>query len=84
MKEIYDWVPWFRELAEKIADNENQYLVGKCREVLWKKGIRDSALLNHGDELIDPISFFCTLASKNTANNKKNCLSKCQIYFSTG
>ena len=61
MKEIYDWVPWFRELAKNIAEGGEQYLVDKAKDVNWAKG---RALLEFGDEGIDPFSFFYFLASK--------------------
>ena len=68
MKEIYDWVPWFRELAERIANEGEAYLVEKARQVEW--GGKPS-LLQYGDEAIDPFSFFYFLASKNTSNQLK-------------
>ena len=29
----YSWVPWFRELATKIAENDDGYLVEKAKAV---------------------------------------------------
>ena len=26
MKEIYDWVPWFKELGKRIAEGGEQYV----------------------------------------------------------
>lgn len=37
--EIYDWVPWFHELAGKIAEKGTQYLIEKSREVEWEKTV---------------------------------------------
>ena len=65
MKEIYSWVPWFRELARKIAEGGETYLIEKARQVEWGG---DPPLLRYGDEGIDPFSFFYFLASKNTSN----------------
>ena len=65
MKEIYSWVPWFRELARKIAEGGEAYLIEKARQVEWGG---DPPLLRYGDEGIDPFSFFYFLASKNTSN----------------
>jgi len=64
MKEIYAWVPWFRELAEKIAEGGEAYLIEKAKQVAWKEDEEDGKchLLNYGDHNIDPFSFFYTLA----------------------
>ncbi|MDE2798279.1 MAG: hypothetical protein OXI94_06375 [Gemmatimonadota bacterium] len=62
MKEIYSWVPWFRELARKIEKGGEAYLIEKARQVEW--GGNDPPLLQYGDEGIDPFSFFYFLASK--------------------
>ena len=68
MKEIYDWVPWFRELAKKIEAGGEEYLIEKAKEVKWGKSRR---LLEYGDENIDPFSFFYFLAQRNTVNQRK-------------
>ena len=68
MKEIYRWVPWFRELVRRIANEEEAYLIDRARQVEW--GGKPS-LLQYGDEAIDPFSFFYFLASKNTTNQLK-------------
>jgi len=67
MKEIYAWVPWFQELTKKIADGGEEYLAACAKKVYWGNS---SALLNYGDENIDPFSFMYFLASKNTANQR--------------
>ena len=59
----YTWVAWFQELATKIAKNDESYLVSKAKAVDWGK---NKALVNYGDENIDPMSFFYFLAQKNT------------------
>ena len=76
MKEIHDWVPWFRELARKIAEGGKADLIRKARQVKW--GGEDPALLRYGDEGIDPFSFFYFLASKNTKNQRES------VYNSVG
>lgn len=68
MKEIYDWVPWFRALARKIAKGGEQYLIDKARDVNWKS--ETPALLKYHDENIDPFSFLYFLASKNTTGQR--------------
>ena len=69
MKETYDWVPWIRELAGKIAEGGKADLIRKARQVKW--GGEDPALLRYGDDGIDPFSFFYFLASKNTRKQRK-------------
>ena len=68
MKEIYSWVPWFRELGRKIEEGGEAYLIEKARQVEWTG---DISPLEYGDEGIDPFSFFYFLASKNTRNRLK-------------
>ena len=61
MKEIYDWVPWFRELGKKIADRGEEYLIEKVKKVDWKgKRLVDI----YGAKSVDPFSFFYCLAQK--------------------
>ena len=69
MKEDYMWVPWFSELARRISENGEAYLIKKSKEVNWVKD--EPALFAFGDENIDPFSFFYFLASKNTRNQRK-------------
>ena len=69
MKEIFDWVPWFQELASKINEGGRQTLAEKAREMDW--GQRDPALLKFGDENIDPFSFIYYLAALNSVKNWK-------------
>ena len=64
MKEIYDWVPWFKELARKIADGGEQYLADGAKRVQWHDDETIQPLLRHSVENIDPFSFFYSLASR--------------------
>ena len=64
MKEIYGWVPWFRELAQKIATNENDFLVERAKRIAWNPSGDLPPLLKHGDENIDPFSFFYSIAGR--------------------
>ena len=68
MKEIYDWVPWFRELVRRIADEDEAYLNEKARQVDWGKNL---APLEYGDKGIDPFSFVYFLASRAATNQLK-------------
>ncbi len=63
MKEIYAWVPWFQELAGKIAEGGEAGLIERAKRVEWHQD--DPALLRFRNENIDPFSFIYTLASKN-------------------
>lgn len=65
MKEIYDWVPWFRELALNIAEGGETYLIERAKKVEWGE---NDFLLQNSDEAINPFSFFYFLAFKNTPN----------------
>ncbi len=61
MKEIYDWVLWFRELAENISEGGKGYLIDRAKKIEWGE---NPPLLRYGDQGIDPFSFFYFLASK--------------------
>ena len=63
MKEIFDWVPWFRELASRIKEGGLQVLAEKAKQVDWRQD--NPYLLRYGDENIDPFSFFYYLAARN-------------------
>ena len=62
----YTWVAWLEELATTIARNDEHYLVGKAKDVDWKKNKDKARLLMYGDENIDPMSFLYFLAQRNT------------------
>ena len=66
MKEIYGWVPWFGELAGKIAEGGETYLAEAAKRVAWRGDDDEQPLplLKHGDENIDPFSFFYSLAQR--------------------
>ena len=81
MKEIYSWVPWFRELAKKIEDRGEAYLIEKAKEVDWGNS---RSLLEYGDDNIDPFSFFYFLAQKNTANQRELVYASVNKVFAIG
>ena len=71
-----DWAPWFRELARKIADGGEQYLIDRAKKVAWTDDSKESSpstygLLRYGDENIDPLSFFYTLASRSRGGERR-------------
>ena len=72
MKEIYDWVPWFRELGERIAAGGEGSLVDKAKTLAWKPDGSESALLKYGDHNVDPLSFLYTLASQSKSRESRN------------
>ena len=72
MKEIYAWVPWFRELTQKIVDGGEGYLIDRAKKIAWKEDGSEAALLNYGDANIDPLSFVYTLASLSKSRDSRN------------
>ena len=61
MKELFDWIPWFEELAVQVGEVRREGLVERAKEVDWA-GLR-RAVLAQGDEKADPLTFFYHLAS---------------------
>ena len=61
MKELFDWIPWFEELAVKVGEVRREGLVERAKEVDWARG--RCAVLAQGDENADPLTFFYHLAS---------------------
>ncbi|MDE0459866.1 MAG: AAA family ATPase [Chromatiales bacterium] len=76
MRETCDWALWSRELARKIAEGGEQYLIDKAKSVAWQGDDGESSktfrLLRYRDENIDPLSFFYTLASEGDLSKTKN------------
>ena len=70
MREIYDWVPWFRSLAQRIAEGGPELLIDRAKKVEWKEDRSEAPLLSYGDENIDPFSFFYYLAGHNSAKRR--------------
>ena len=70
MKAIYTWVDWYEELAKKVAENDEAYLIDRIDRVPWKwdakqkTPIFEHMLFNWGKENLDPFSFFYFLASR--------------------
>ncbi|MYA67726.1 MAG: hypothetical protein F4Y22_10795, partial [Gammaproteobacteria bacterium] len=79
MREVYNWVPWFKELAEKIAIGGKEYLVECAHKVDWQSD--DPPILKYGSENIDPFSFFYFLAQKNTTNQREPVYKSCKEVF---
>ncbi len=67
MKEIYGWIPWFSKLGEVIENDGREELARKARLVNWESVDSEFLLLRYGDQNIDPLSFFYSLASRNTS-----------------
>ena len=84
MKEIYAWVPWFKELAQIVADGGKDSLVKRAKEVQWTSDGQDPPLLRHGDDNIDPFSFFYYLAGRSdTAENRRRIYPSIDEFFGT-
>lgn len=71
MSDLFAWVPWFQELAQKIAKGGPEYLIPRAKRIPWKTDGKQAGLLNYGDDNIDPFSFFYHLASKNHSKSWK-------------
>ena len=63
MKNMYDWVPWFGELAKRVAEMDGPDLMHRAGQVRWKADGSPPPLMGLGDEQMDPFSFFYTLAT---------------------
>ena len=46
MKNMYDWVPWFGELAKRVSEMDGAGLVRRASRVRWKAD--GSPLAAHG------------------------------------
>ena len=64
MSKIYAWVPWFKELANKIAEGGEEYLIEAAKQVAWRDDDKKQPLLRHGEENIDPFSFIYSVAAR--------------------
>ena len=70
MKEIYDWVGWFRELGRAIRSAGEDGLITQASQVDWGGKPDLPELLKNGDQGIDPFSFLYSLAQKNTKHQR--------------
>ncbi len=61
MPDLFQWVPWFAELAEKVRQGRREGLVERAKEVDWAG--KKCAVLANGDKKADPLTFFYHLAS---------------------
>ena len=64
MREIYDWVPWFKKLVQTIAEEGEDFLIERAKKVEWFPDGRTPPLLKYGDKNIDPFSFISYLAGR--------------------
>ena len=72
MREIYHWTEWFSELAGKIAEGGEEFLIERAKRIAWKADGTDPSLLLYGDENIDPFSFFYSLAGLAQSQESRN------------
>ena len=65
MKDLFQWVPWFRELAKAVGEGRREGrregLVERAKMVDWAGMKR--AVLAEGEDKADPLTFFYHLAS---------------------
>ena len=71
MREIYLWTDWFKELAKKIAEGDEAYLIDHAKQVAWKADRAKPPLLDYEDKNIDPFSFFYSLAGQNSGQESR-------------
>ena len=62
MKEFFQWVPWFDELAKKVREYRREGLVERVKKVDWPEKMT-VAVLADGENRADPLTFFYHLAS---------------------
>ena len=61
MTELFQWVPWFGELAEAVRQGRREGLVERAKMVDWAGG--KCAVLSEGEDRADPLTFFYHLAA---------------------
>ena len=61
MKELFQWVPWFGELAQEVGEGGRKGLVARAKKVDWVGGT--CHVLANGEDNADPLTFFYHLAS---------------------
>ena len=61
MKELFQWVPWFGELAQEVGEGGRKGLVERAKKVDWAGGT--CQVLANGEDRADPLTFFYHLAS---------------------
>lgn len=78
---VYDWVPFFRELVNKLVaigkqSNRDAVLMNKCSKCFKST----DAILKYDE--VDPMSFIYFLAQKNTVNQRASIYSSVKQEFS--
>lgn len=71
MREIYSWTEWFAELADKIAENDEEFLIDRVQRIPWKDDGSQPVFLE-SVETIDPFTVVCTLAFQAGSKNSRN------------
>ena len=61
MKELFQWVPWFGELAKAVGEGRREGLVEAAKNVDWAGG--KCVVLAQGEEKADPLTFFYHLGA---------------------
>ena len=66
---LFDWVPWFRELAEAVGKVRQEGLVAAANNIDWAGG--KVSVLSRGEETADPLTFFYHLAAIAKSKRRK-------------
>lgn len=61
MRELFQWVPWFEELAKKVREVQREGLVERVNQMDWAG--KKIAVFSKGENYADPLTFFYHLAS---------------------
>ena len=69
MRELFQWVPWFEELAKKVREVQREGLVERVKKVNWAG--RKVSVLEEGEDRTDPLTFFYHLAAISGGKTEK-------------
>ena len=69
MRELFQWVPWFEELAKKVRAVQREGLVERVKKVNWAG--RKVSVLEEGEDRADPLTFFYHLAAISGGKTEK-------------
>ena len=61
MPKLFQWIPWFGELVERVREGRREGLVERAKEVDWAG--RKCVVFDHGEQNADPLTFFSLVAS---------------------
>ena len=82
MKDLFQWVPWFRELAKAVGEGRREGLVEAAKKVDWAGG--KCVVLDQGEELANPLTFFYHLAAIATSKRRETVYASVAEAFGIG